>query len=229
MHKGVRRLLLLTIALPRKTCAQTLSNEARLALARLGWTSAVDLVDDCIFAAVDHLVGRSGSLPQDEQAFRELQRSVGADLAGVAATLTKQAGSAVILAARTAGLLDMLTAPKIAASVSDASRQLTALVHPGFVSEAGLVQTQHHARYVSAIEYRLTKLREKPERDLQLMGRIHMIERRYAEVLRLPEAAPARWLLQELRVSLFAQHLGTAEPVSEHRVAAELNRISPPT
>ena len=77
--------------------------------------------------------------------------------------------------------------------------------------------------------HRLTKLREKPERDLQLMGRIHTIERRYAEVLRLPEAAPARWLLQELRVSLFAQHLGTAEPVSEHRVAAELNRISPPT
>jgi ATP-dependent helicase HrpA len=61
------------------------------------------------------------------------------------------------------------------------------------------------------------------------MGRIHTIERRSADVLRLPEAAPARWLLQELRVSLFAQHLGTAEPVSEHRVVAELNRISPPT
>ncbi|CAB5059535.1 MAG: ATP-dependent RNA helicase HrpA [Actinobacteria bacterium] len=229
MHKGVRRLLLLTIALPRKACAQTLSNETRLALARLGWASAVDLVDDCIFAAVDHLVGRSGSLPQDEQAFRELQRRVGADLAGVAADLTRQAGAAVILAARTAGLLDTLTAPKIAASVSDASRQLTALVYPGFVSEAGLGQTLHIARYVSAIEYRLTKLREKSERDLQLMGRIHTIERRYAKVLRLPEAAPARWLLQELRVSLFAQHLGTAEPVSEHRVAAELQRISPPT
>jgi ATP-dependent helicase HrpA len=225
MRKGVRRLLLLTIALPRKACAQTLSNDVRLALARLGWSSAVDLVDDCISASVDHLLTRSGSLPTDEESFRALQRQVGAELSATAVRLIRQAGEAVVLAARTAGMLDALTAPTIAPSVRDASQRLTALVHPGFVSEAGLPQTQHIARYVSAIEHRLTKLREKPERDRQLMDRLNGIERRYASALEQPDSARARWLLEELRVSLFAQHLGTAESVSEHKVVAELNRV----
>ena len=229
MRKGVRRLLLLTVALPRKACAQTLSNDVRLALARMGWASAVDLVDDCIFAAVDHLMTQAGDVPVDEEGFRSLQRTVSASLSATAMALTRQAGAAVVLAARTAGLLDALTAPKITASVRDAAQRLAALVHPGFVSEAGLAQTQHIARYVSAIEHRLTKLREKPERDRQLMDRLNGIEQRYASVLTNPDSARARWLFEELRVSLFAQQLGTAEPVSEARVLAELGRLHTPT
>jgi len=48
-------------------------------------------------------------------------------------------------------------------------------------------------------------------------------------VLASADSARARWLLEELRVSLFAQQLGTAEPVSEARVLAELGRLHMPT
>ena len=130
---------------------------------------------------------------------------------------------------RAAGLLDAFTADRVAPSARDAGQQLTALVHPGFVSETGVSAMEHIARYVSGIEIRLSKLREKPERDRELMTRVNRLEERYAEVLARPEAASARWLLQELRVSLFAQQLGTVGSVSEHRVVAELSRVSAPT
>jgi len=227
MRKGVRRLLLLTISLPRKACAQTLSNEARLSLARLGWSSAVDLVDDCIFAAVDHLLDAAGPLPTDEESFRSLQRSVSGGLNALATRLTRQAAEAIIAAAQTSTHLAALTAPKIAPSVTDAGRQLSALVHPGFVSETGADRLTSISRYIAAIEHRLTKLREKPERDRQLMDRIHGIERRFAAALASPEGSEGRWLLEELRVSLFAQHLGTVGSISEHKVVAELQRLMP--
>jgi ATP-dependent helicase HrpA len=137
----------------------------------------------------------------------------------------REAAAVIVAAAQTSAHLTVLTAPKVAPSVTDSARQLAALVHPGFVSEAGAERLEHLQRYVAAIDHRLTKLREKPERDRQLMDRIHGLERRFADVLASPNGAEGRWLIEELRVSLFAQHLGTAGSISEHKVVAELNRL----
>jgi len=138
----------------------------------------------------------------------------------------RQAVSAVVRAARVANLLESFTAARVAPSAQDAGRQLAELVHAGFVSETGARQLRHLSRYVSGLEHRLGKLREKPERDRELMARANRIENRFADLLKQPAAAEARWLLQELRVSLFAQQLGTAEPVSEQRVLTELQRLA---
>lgn len=224
MHKGVRRLLLLTVALPRKACAQVLDNPSRLALARLGWASAVDLVDDCIFAAVDQLLSGE-ELPHDESGYRALEHRVAQALASVAVALMQRTTRAVVVAARVADQVDRLGVERLAVSVADIDHQLRLLVHPGFVSEAGAHWAAQIERFVAALEYRVTKLRERPDRDLHMTQRALRLEQRFAQQLATHEAQHHRWLLQEWRVSLFAQHLGTSEPVSEQRLISELSRI----
>jgi ATP-dependent helicase HrpA len=76
-------------------------------------------------------------------------------------------------------------------------------------------------RYLAAAERRLDKLPTEPARDADLMDRVQRLERD-ADVT--PGGRRVRWLLEELRVSLFAQQLGTAERVSEERIRRELSR-----
>jgi ATP-dependent helicase HrpA len=93
------------------------------------------------------------------------------------------------------------------------------------VAATGLTRLPHLGRYVEAIRLRIDKLRERPERDRELMARVHAAELAYDETVAQlaasrrsdPDVVDARWLLQELRVGLFAQTLGTARPISEQR------------
>ena len=88
-------------------------------------------------------------------------------------------------------------------------------------------------RYLGGIERRLDKLVEGAARDRDLMDRVHRLEERYRRLLgTLPPDRPAHeighigWMLEELRVSFFAQMLGTAQPVSEKRVLQEMDRLA---
>src|SRR4051812_7285617 len=101
--------------------------------------------------------------------------------------------------------------------------QLYRLVHPGFVSAAGADPPDDVARYVSAIDRRLAKLPSAAARDRALAERVHRLEQRYDDLLALvarrgavvaDELLDVRWQLEELRVSLFAQALGTRGTVS---------------
>ena len=102
------------------------------------------------------------------------------------------------------------------------------------MTAAGLTRLQHLARYVEAIRLRLDKLRERPDRDRDLMARVQVLEAAYDDVVTgLPagrrtddDVVEARWMLEELRVSLFAQTLGTAQPVSEQRVRRALAALA---
>jgi ATP-dependent helicase HrpA len=88
-------------------------------------------------------------------------------------------------------------------------------------------------RYLRAMERRLDRLPEDPSRDHALMAPVQRLERQYQELLAsLPPERPApevehiRWMIEELRVSAFAQKLGTAYPVSEKRILREIERVA---
>jgi ATP-dependent helicase HrpA len=112
--------------------------------------------------------------------------------------------------------------------------QLTGLIYPGFVTATGYRQLAHLARYLQAMERRLDKLPENPARDAANMRVAQRAEQAYrqaaAELARTGPGGAAlaetRWMLEELRVSLFAQTLGTQAPVSENRVLAALGRLT---
>ncbi|MDF2491907.1 MAG: hypothetical protein K0Q58_485, partial [Microbacterium sp.] len=115
-------------------------------------------------------------------------------------------------------------------ALGDVRGQLAGLVFPGFVSRIGLARLAHLPRYLQGAKERVDALSDQPGRDRARMTEFERVAAVYAEAggtIPLPaDAAPslvrARWLLEELRISLFAQRLGTAEPVSAQRVAKAL-------
>ena len=114
------------------------------------------------------------------------------------------------------------------------SEQIDRLMYPGFVAETGWHALEHLPRYVKAINARLDKLSGHIQRDSVNMVLVQDIEQDYrgaraaiAWTAPVPEALTrVRWDLEELRVSLFAQELGTARTVSEKRVRKALRDVT---
>lgn len=114
--------------------------------------------------------------------------------------------------------------------MSDIQTQLDQLVYKGFVEGSGWRRLPDMARYLNAIVNRLDKLPIDPSRDRLHMHSInHVQQTLQAQLAKVPRSAAipealldARWMIEEYRVSCFAQVLGTAYPISEKRV---LNRI----
>src|SRR5690606_37036029 len=106
---------------------------------------------------------------------------------------------------------------------------------PGFIPATGPARLADLLAYLRAVDRRLTKLPEGPWRDAERVGRLHKVEDDYHDLLhRLPparrpdpEVAAIRRKIEELRVSFFAQTLGTPTPVSEKRIAKAMDRLKP--
>jgi ATP-dependent helicase HrpA len=112
---------------------------------------------------------------------------------------------------------------------ADISVQVVRLVHPGFVSATGTARLGDLLRYLRAVSVRLDKLAKDPHRDRRIMQQAQAVEAAYDRLRSQragPEVAEVRWLLEELRVSLWAQSLGTAVPVSETRILREIQRLA---
>ncbi|QJE01028.1 ATP-dependent RNA helicase HrpA [Massilia forsythiae] len=113
-------------------------------------------------------------------------------------------------------------APAVAA---DMQAQLQALVHKRFVAETEYSQLAHFPRYLKAMNIRLEKLRGNPARDAQLMAEWQTAASQFQRTIKNqplkgldPRMTDFRWMLEELRVSLFAQELRTPMPVSSKRL-----------
>jgi ATP-dependent helicase HrpA len=111
------------------------------------------------------------------------------------------------------------------AAAADVRAQLAWLVPAGFLLVTPWERLKEYPRYLHAIEQRISKLNLNPKRDAELMAEVAPLESRYRDRvraergLRPPEQDEFRWLLEELRVSLFAQQLKTRLPVSARRIA----------
>lgn len=105
----------------------------------------------------------------------------------------------------------------------DIKDQLDELIYPGFVSETPLDWLEQYPRYLKAIEKRLDKLQHAPDKDRKLTLEIAPLWQNYLDYLEshedyTTELQEYRWLIEELRVSLFAQELKTIKPVSVKRL-----------
>ena len=118
-------------------------------------------------------------------------------------------------------------------SLADARDHLNRLVHKGFVTSTGAQRLGDLTRYLRALEVRLQRLPDSPSRDRTGMARVEEVQRAYDDLLRslpAPRRADAdvqhlRWMLEELRVSVFAQGTRTPYPVSEKRIYRAMDGI----
>ncbi|HET6907765.1 MAG TPA: DUF3418 domain-containing protein, partial [Mycobacteriales bacterium] len=226
MRLGTRRLLLLTVASPARAVLDTLPSRDKLALARDTDGRAADAVRDSISAAVDALVEEGGGPAWDAESFNRLRDYVAGRLAARAAELLRTVGEIHQLAHVVRDALVADPPDLLRASYDDMRAQLATLVSVDVATRVGGERLGHVPRYLQAMQQRLQRLPRDPARDIKLMQRVHDVEDAWQDALdELPtgSAVPAAladvpWMLEELRVSLFAQQLGTAHPVSEKRI-----------
>ncbi len=229
---GLRRLLLLDITPPWKRVLAVLTNQQKIALGHNPHGSVPALLDDCLAATIDSIVAETPSLTagaagivRDQEQYAEVLRRVRQLVSARVIEIIEQV-EPILVAAREARLaLDRLS-PAARAMKDDMTRQLEALIHPGFVAETGRARLRHLQRYVRAIVIRAQKGPDDLRRDDERQAVVATVEREHADFLKslkparvdAPDVVEIRWMIEELRVSLFAQSLGTAHPVSEQRI-----------
>ncbi|AXH36551.1 ATP-dependent RNA helicase HrpA [Humibacter sp. BT305] len=229
---GVRRLLVLAVPSPASYVKEHLTQNERLLLATAPYPSVQALLDDAMLACADDVLRRMHPdgvvrTAGDFEAVRdELSRSVLALLDDAVGTIVR------ILEAwrRTERALKQVTSMSLLSALGDAREQVAALLPKGFVSLTGLARLRHLVRYLDAVTYRLERLPDNPGRDRAWQNEVETAVARLRDAGGSIPAAPsapahlvrARWLIEELRVSLFAQQLGTAEPVSLQRIQKAL-------
>ncbi len=233
MWAGTRRLILLGAPSPVKSIAGSLPTRAKLALSHNPHGGVPAMFADCISCAADYLMAEAGGPAWDADGFERLSAAVRSRLREVTADVVTQVESALRLAHSVGARLDDLRAAPVQPAADDMREQLSGLIYAGFVTATGYRRLPHLTRYLRGMERRLDKLPENPGRDAASMAVARRAEQAYREaVAALPPArrsgadvADVRWMLEELRVSLFAQALGTQAPVSENRLLAALSRL----
>jgi ATP-dependent helicase HrpA len=220
---GLRRMIALQIKDALKYLEKNIPDLQKMSVAYLlvGQGSADELRDQIIDVALDRAF-LADALPTDAAAFARTIENGRGRLTLIANEVARSAGT--ILLEHTAALrkLKDARAPKDVAD--DIAAQLARLVPRRFVAETPWAQLAHLPRYLKAVVMRLDKLRADPARDAQRLAELRPLEARYwrhlAERKGVADARldEYRWLLEELRVSLFAQELRTPQPVSVKRL-----------
>ena len=233
MWRGQRRLLLLNIPSPIKYLHEKLPNKAKLGLYFNPYGKVLDLIDDCIACGVDKLIAEYGGPTWQEEGFRQLHEKVRAELNETVVEIAKKVEQ--ILTAvfainkRLKGRVDMT----MALALSDIKAQMNGLVYRGFVTGNGWNKLADTLRYLQAIERRLEKLPVDPHSDRARMVKIEKVQQAWQGWFnKLPpvrrddeDVKEIRWMIEELRVSYFAQQLGTPYPVSEKRIQQAMDEI----
>ena len=229
MRGGVRRLLVLTAGPSPAAVMRNLDRPQRLTVAASG-VDIEELAEDCSVAAIDTILDEHGQLPWDADAFEELRRLVVARAPSIASAALATAADVLAAEMGVRRRLADLVADSALPVVADVEAQLGRLLTPGFVVTVGTARLPDVLRYVRAVEYRLERL--DVTRDLHRLRDLAPLERRYRELRRRIGAgasddalADIGWQLEELRVSVFAQHLGTARPVSPTRIRRVLDTL----
>lgn len=226
---GVRRLLLLAVPSPAAYVLEHLTAAEKLALATSPYPSAKALIEDARVAVADAvLAGAEVRTTAAFEATRDRLSAVIVDdlfrtvsLAARILTLQRDVDRAV----RAQNSMTLLSA------LGDVKAQVAGLLHPAFLSRTGTARLAHLPRYLQGALERVRGLGDNPGRDRQRQTEYERAAALYTDAggtIPLDPDAPAtlhaaRWLLEEYRVSLFAQQLGTAQPVSIQRITKALS------
>ena len=218
---GLRRLFALQVKDALKYLEKNIPDLQKMAVAYMPLGTSEELRQQIIYVALDRAF-LIEPLPATEADFKRRVDEGRARLTLIAGEVARLAGTVLIeYAAAARKIKDTKAAPD---ATKDAAEQLQRLMPKQFLAVTPWAALQHFARYLKAIVLRLDKLRADPARDTQRMQDVRAQDQRFWRLVaerkgqqdaRLQEL---RWLLEELRVSLFAQELRTPQPVSVKRI-----------
>jgi ATP-dependent helicase HrpA len=225
---GVVRLLALELAAAVKQLARTLETTGAVNSASLQLQSIIKpavLRDDMLALILDRAFVADDATPRTAKSFTEQRARAKTRLPAVQAGVIARVGDIAVAYAELHQALERQTKvfPKL---VSELRGQRDRLLYPGFLMATPWLSIEHLPRYLRALMYRLGKVREWAERDQRHGAAIatlwhqyeQRVERNRKEGRREAALDEFRWLIEELRVSLFAQELKTPFPVSVKRL-----------
>lgn len=231
MHGGTRRLLLLSVpGATLKHVQGQLGAGAALALATAPHGSAAAVLDDAMNAAVDALMAEAGGPAWDAASFARLRDHVAGNLVERTTAIVAQVSRILALRGEIMERIATLAAPQYEAVRLDVARQAGRLVYPGFVAGTGVARLDDVERYLRGAVHRLDRVPDHRAADADRMKAVHELEHAVQE--RRASWPPGRpfppalfevgWLLEELRMSHFAQPLGVRGQVSSKRIRRAL-------
>ena len=227
-RRGLRRLVALSSPSPASYVREHLSNQEKLLLGAGPYRSLDLAIADVSLAVADRVIRRHA--PEGLVWAASVFEAIADDYAR---SLIDEIYGAIALTARVLDgarlarkAVDGAKSLQVLGQVSDAAQQIDGLVFDGFVARTGLARLERLPVYLEAVRVRMQGLVEHPGRDRARQNEVDRMLALFAEAggsIPLPDPAPprlerARWLIEELRVSLFAQQLRTAEPVSPQRI-----------
>ncbi len=238
-ERGLLRLFQLQLKKEAKYILKNLpfSPEAELAYNRL--TKHPDLSKDIMsdsykqdmLALIIKSVFVSGKIIRTEQQFEQSLRENKAELMNIANTI----GNSVVQALADYAQIKQKIAgfPQQEPAVQDVQQQLTRLFYQGFLTLTAYEQVRHFPRYLKAITARMETMLQQPAKDQQKMQEMakfqqwfwQSVEKRQKNELVNPEGEAFRWMIEEFRVSLFAQQLKTPYPISAKRLEKVWNSL----
>lgn len=232
-RQGLRRLLLLNLPSPIKYLQDKLPNKAKLGLYFNPFGQIKALIDDCISAAIDQLVGDNPESVRTQQQYQQLHDLIRADLNDRVLAIAIKVEKGLTLAHEIHKKLKGNVPLTMINAVGDIKANLDELVYPGFVTDIGTGRLDDWNRYLMAIAKRLEKLPIDPGKDRQHQLIVSKVVDQWKNKLnKIPKGQPineellaVKWMIQELRVSFFAQQLGTAYPISEKRILNHLDKL----
>ena len=218
---GLRRLFALQLRDALKYLEKNVPDLQKMAVAYMPLGTAEELRQLIIDVALDRAF-LIDPLPATEADFKRRVDEGRARLTLIANEIARLAG--VILTEYAAAARKIKDAKNAPEATKDAAEQLQRLVPKHFLATTPWAALQHFPRYLKAITLRLDKLRADPARDTQRMAEVRAQDQRFWRLVAERKGAidtslqELRWLLEELRVSFFAQELRTPQPVSVKRL-----------
>jgi ATP-dependent helicase HrpA len=219
--QGLRRLFALQIKDALKYLEKNIPDLQKMSVYYMSLGSAEELRQHIIDVALNRAF-LLDPLPNDEVSFK---RRIDEGRGRLTLIANEVARLALVILTEYAQAQRKIKDTKNAAdATTDCAQQLQRLLPKNFLTATPWPQLQHFARYLKAITLRLDKYRADPARDVQRMSELKVQEQRYWRLVAERKGVSDermlefRWLLEELRVSFFAQELRTPQPVSVKRL-----------
>ena len=232
--RGVRRLLAMKLGETTKVVRRQLPGMQAMTVQFALMGSGDALRDDIIEAAIDRACIGDGEPPRSKEAFERCAEQARGKLSGLAGEVCARVAPILAAHQEVARLLQSAASPGgNTAPWGEIRDHLARLVYPGFVSDTPWTQLGHLERYLKAARLRIERLRNQPAKDRAREAELLPHWQAYTtradadktRGIKSAELERYRWLLEEWRVSLFAQELRTAEPVSAKKIAEQWAKV----
>ena len=232
MRAGSVKLIALSLKTPTAYLETHLPNRAKLSMYYQPLGSIKELIFDLMLCAISNIMERNGGVPWDEDNFNRIREIVRGELNDEALAVANVVEQSLVKAHELKRLLKGNISFDLARSYADLNHQLDSLIYKGFISDCGPEHLKEMPRYLQAALERVQRLNRDVVRDQMYMRTLENLEDEYEKVVKSyhtdllpPPLKDVRWMIEELRVSYFAQHLGVIGPISDKRIYTELQRI----